>query len=75
VGGRAVLLLVALGLAHDPGCGTDTPAGGPNTPCTRSSDCKAGLTCTAEGTCAGLDSKVPDGGANDSGGGDAAGAD
>jgi hypothetical protein len=69
------MLLVALGLARDPGCGTDTPAGGPNAPCTRSSDCKSGLTCTAEGTCTNPEVKMPDGGPGDSGGGDAAGAD
>jgi hypothetical protein len=45
VGYRGLFLLLALGGLRDPACGTDTPAGGLNTPCTRTSDCQGGLTC------------------------------
>lgn len=42
--------VVALGL-RDPGCGgVDGPEGGPNAPCTRSSDCGGSLVCL-EGVC------------------------
>lgn len=51
MGPRAVLLVVALGGLGDPSCGTDTPPGGPNAPCTRPKDCGEGLTCTPEGFC------------------------
>jgi hypothetical protein len=74
VGSRALFFLVALGALRDPSCGTDTPAGGPNTPCTRSSDCQGGLTCTANG-CVAADAAAPDGGQSDSGAADATGAD
>jgi hypothetical protein len=74
VGSRTLFLLVALGALRDASCGTDTPAGGPNTPCTRSSDCRGGLTCTPGG-CVAADAAVPDGGPGDSGAIDAAGAD
>lgn len=42
-----MLLVVALGMLAS--CGTDSPPGGPGTPCTRSSDCLQGLMCTPEG--------------------------
>jgi len=51
VGPRAVLLVVALGGLANASCSTDTPAGGPNAPCTRPKDCADGLTCTPEGFC------------------------
>ena len=42
---------VALGLSRDPGCGgVDDPEGGPNAPCTRTSDCRTRLVCL-EGVC------------------------
>jgi hypothetical protein len=48
--------LVAVGLTRDPGCGgVDEPNGGPNAPCTRSSDCGHGLVCQ-EGVCRDPDS-------------------
>ncbi len=48
---------VALGFSRDPGCGgVDNPDGGPNAPCTRSSDCGGNLVCS-EGVC-----REPDGG-------------
>jgi hypothetical protein len=45
-----------LGLAHDPGgCGSvDSSSSGPNAPCTRSKDCRDGLTCE-RGVCSGPD--------------------
>lgn len=47
----AAVALVALGFSRDPGCGgVDDPDGGPNAPCTRSSDCGDGLLCL-EGVC------------------------
>jgi hypothetical protein len=61
VGLRGLLLVAALGWLHDPSCGTDTPAGGLNTPCTRSSDCQGGLTCTGA-VCVAVDSGGTDGG-------------
>ncbi|MCW5831545.1 MAG: hypothetical protein KIS78_03725 [Labilithrix sp.] len=43
--------LVALRLARGPGCGDlGDPEGGPNAPCTRSSDCGGALVCSA-GVC------------------------
>jgi hypothetical protein len=54
-------LLVALAAWHDPSCGTDTPAGGLNTPCTRSSDCQGGLTCLGS-VCVAIDSGGTDAG-------------
>ena len=45
----------AFGMLRDPGCGgVDDPEGGPNAPCTRSSDCKIGLACS-QGVCTGPD--------------------
>ncbi|MBX3217550.1 MAG: hypothetical protein KF850_36300 [Labilithrix sp.] len=47
----AAVALVALGFARGPGCGgLDDPEGGPNAPCTRSSDCGGALVCLA-GVC------------------------
>jgi len=40
------LCFVGLVAWRDPSCGTDSTAGGIDTPCTRSSDCKGGLTCS-----------------------------
>jgi hypothetical protein len=75
---RGVLLLVALGSAgslRDPSCGTDTPAGGLNTPCTRSSDCQGGLVC-AGAVCVAIEAGGGDGGeAGQTRATDAAGAD
>jgi hypothetical protein len=65
MGPRALFLLVALGALNDPSCGTDTPAGGINSPCTRSSDCQGGLTCTGA-MCVAVDAGVIDAGAVDS---------
>lgn len=45
-------MLVALGMLRDPTCGTDTPAGGPNAACERTTDCRAGLSCGLKGFCA-----------------------
>ncbi len=61
MGYRGLLLLVAFGSFHDPSCGTDTPAGGLNTPCTRSSDCQGGLTCSGA-VCVALDAGGSDAG-------------
>jgi hypothetical protein len=59
---RAVLLLVvALGALRDP-CGTDTVGAGLNGPCTRSTDCAEGLSCSG-GVCTSLDAGTPDAGA------------
>ena len=44
------LLLVVLAALQNPACGSDTPAGGPNAPCTRSSDCEGELACV-QGVC------------------------
>jgi hypothetical protein len=57
----AAVAFVALGFARDPGgCGgVDTPNGGPNAPCTRSSDCGGKLVCL-EGVC-----REPDRGVRD----------
>lgn len=50
--------LVAVALARDPGCGgVDDHGGGPNAPCTRSSDCQHDLLCL-DGVC-----REPDAGA------------
>ncbi len=69
-----MFLLVALGALRDPSCGTDTPAGGPNAPCTRDSDCQSGLTCTAAG-CVAVDAGGAEAGAGDALPIDAPGAD
>lgn len=54
---------LALGLSRDPGCGdVDDPNGGTNAPCTRNSDCKSGLSCSA-GVC--TDPNAKDGGPRD----------
>jgi len=42
---RVLAMGFALGLAHDPCTGVDSPGGGANSPCTRSSDCATGLSC------------------------------
>jgi hypothetical protein len=44
-------MLVLLAALHSPSCGSDTPAGGPNAPCTRSNDCEGELECV-QGVCA-----------------------
>jgi len=61
VGPRAVLVVVALGTLGGGACGTDAPAGGPGTPCTRSKDCAEGLTCTPDG-CEGAEAGESDAG-------------
>ena len=53
-----------LGLAHDPGgCGSvdSSSASGLNAPCTRSKDCRDGLTCE-RGVCTGPDQPERDAG-------------
>jgi len=61
----AAFALVALGFSRDPGCGgVDDPDGGPNAPCTRSSDCGGSLVCL-EGVC-----REPDAGQGSNGGRD-----
>lgn len=58
---RALLLVVApiaLAALRGPSCGSDTPASGPNAPCTRSSDCDKDLACM-QGVCVSRDSAVP----------------
>jgi hypothetical protein len=50
---KALLLVVApiaLAALRGPSCGSDTPASGPNAPCTRSSDCENELACL-QGVC------------------------
>jgi hypothetical protein len=47
---RVVAMGFALGLAHDPCTGVDSPGGGVNSPCTRTTDCENGLSCDA-GVC------------------------
>jgi len=50
---KALLLVaapIALAALRGPSCGSDTPAGGPNAPCTRSSDCENELACL-QGVC------------------------
>jgi hypothetical protein len=45
---KALLVAVAplaLAALAGPSCGSDSPAGGPNAPCTRSSDCEGDLVC------------------------------
>lgn len=74
MGPKALFLLVALGALRDPSCGTDTPAGGLNTPCTRPSDCQGGLTC-AGAMCVVLDAGMGDAGSADALAIDASGAD
>jgi len=60
---------VTFGLLRDPGCSdVGDPEGGPNAPCTRSSDCGRGLVC-AEGVCRGLEAPVVDAGPKDAGDG------
>lgn len=53
----------ALGLAHDPCTGVDSPGGGANSPCTRTSDCASGLSCDG-GVCTPLDAGPSEGGAD-----------
>jgi hypothetical protein len=57
-----VLLLavapIALAALRGPSCGADTPAGGPNAPCTRSSDCENELACL-QGVCVSPDAAPP----------------
>jgi hypothetical protein len=74
VGHRVFLLVVSFVALHDPSCGTDTPASGPNAPCQRSSDCEGKLACL-HGLCASPDVKGLDAGEVDSSGADAARAD
>jgi hypothetical protein len=56
------LLLVAAPLAlaalRGPSCGSDTPAGGPNAPCTRTTDCENELACL-QGVCLSPDASPP----------------
>ena len=76
MGYRGLVLLVALSSAsalRDPSCGTDTPAGGLNTPCTRSSDCQGGLTCA--GMCVAIDAGTTDAQSGDARAADVLGAD
>jgi hypothetical protein len=47
---RRTLLLVVLAALLVASCDSDTPAGGPNAPCTRSSDCEGELACV-QGVC------------------------
>ena len=56
-----VLLVVgplALAALRGPSCGSDTPAGGPNAPCTRSTDCENELACL-QGVCVPPDAGQP----------------
>lgn len=56
---KALLLAAPLALAamRGPSCGSDTPAGGPNAPCTRSSDCENELACQ-QGVCVSPDAAL-----------------
>jgi hypothetical protein len=74
VGPKALFLLVVLGVFSDLSCGTETSAGGLNTPCTRSSDCQGGLTCSGA-MCVAVDAGVSDAGPADALAIDAVGAD
>ncbi|MBX3227063.1 MAG: hypothetical protein KIT84_35995 [Labilithrix sp.] len=58
--GLATAIVTMLGLARAPGgCGgVDDPDGGPNAPCTRSSDCGGDLVCS-EGVCREIDAGSP----------------
>ena len=56
------MLLLTFGLAHDGGCGADTPPSGRNAPCTRQRDCVTGLVC-GDGVCVDPDAAVTEGGA------------
>jgi hypothetical protein len=56
-----VLLVVgplALAALRGPSCGSDAPAGGPNAPCTRSTDCENELACL-QGVCVPPDAGQP----------------
>jgi hypothetical protein len=57
---KALLLAAPLALAalRGPSCGSDTPASGPNAPCTRSSDCENALACQ-QGVCVTPDGAPP----------------
>jgi hypothetical protein len=56
------LVVIAIGLGREPGCGgVDDPDGGTNAPCTRSSDCGTKLACL-EGVCRDPDAGAPGGG-------------
>jgi hypothetical protein len=58
---KALLLAVApfaLAALRDPGCGSNTVAGGPNAPCTRSMDCEDELACL-QGVCVPRDAASP----------------
>ena len=58
---KALLLVVApiaLAALRGPSCGSDTPAGGPNAPCTRSTDCENELACL-QGVCVSPDAGPP----------------
>jgi hypothetical protein len=54
----ALIVAFALMAAHDPSCGSDSPGGSVNAPCTRPSDCADGLAC-AGGVCATTDAGAP----------------
>jgi hypothetical protein len=74
---RKALLLaavapLALAALAGPSCGSDTPAGGPNAPCTRSSDCEGDLACE-QGVC--VSPTAPWRGMSDSGADDGTDAD
>jgi hypothetical protein len=49
--GRGGWVLILAGGALTPGCATSTPAEGLDGPCTRTSDCQAGLLCGLDGFC------------------------
>jgi len=74
VGLRAVVVLVAFSALRDPSCGTNTTAGGPNAPCTRTSDCESTLSCIG-GMCAQADAAPQAQPARDAGASDGSGAD
>jgi hypothetical protein len=56
------VVLLALGLTHDGGCGADTPPSGRNAPCTRQRDCVTGLVCGG-GVCVDPDAAIAEAGA------------
>lgn len=65
----AILLVVALLSGGAKTCGTVVDEKGPGEPCTRDTECRAGLTCVA-GECAERDAGVRDASVGDSGSAD-----